>query len=156
LSPHDFHRVCYYEWGDPDNAQVVICVHGLSRNGRDFDVLGEALAPTRRVLAIDMPGRGASACLADPNDYTFPTYLVTLTALIVRSGAERVSWVGTSMGALLSIMMAAQRTRCRASCQRCRTADRETGIHWRLPGTRSGVRVLVKRPYSPCRRRLAR
>ena len=109
LSPHGFHRVCYYEWGDPDNAQVVICVHGLSRNGRDFDVLGEALAPTHRVLAVDMPGRGASAWLADPNDYTFPTYLVTLTALIARSGAERVSWVGTSMGALLGMMMAAQR-----------------------------------------------
>src|SRR4029079_5461596 len=91
LSAHGFHRVCYYEWGDPDNARVVICVHGLSRNGRDFDVLGEALAPTHRVLAVDMPGRGASAWLADPNDYTFPTYLVTLTALVARSGAERVS-----------------------------------------------------------------
>ncbi|MEO8752422.1 MAG: alpha/beta hydrolase [Casimicrobiaceae bacterium] len=108
LSPHGFHRVCYYEWGDPANAQVVICVHGLSRNGRDFDVLGEALAPTHRVLAVDMPGRGASAWLADANDYTFPTYLGTLTALIARSGVERVSWVGTSMGALLGMVMAAQ------------------------------------------------
>ena len=108
LSLHGFHRVCYYEWGDPANAQVVICVHGLSRNGRDFDVLGEALAPTHRVLAVDLPGRGASAWLADSNDYTFPTYLGTLTALIARSGAERVSWVGTSLGALLGMVMAAQ------------------------------------------------
>jgi len=108
LSAHGFHRVVYYEWGDPANDRVVICVHGLSRNGRDFDVLGEALAGTHRVLAVDMPGRGASAWLADANDYTFPTYLTTLTALIARSGATRVSWVGTSMGALLGMVMAAQ------------------------------------------------
>ena len=108
LSPHGFHRVCYYEWGDPAISHVVICVHGLSRNGRDFDVLGEALAPTHRVLAVDMPGRGASQWLANPADYVFPTYLATLTALIARSGAETVSWVGTSMGALLGMVMAAQ------------------------------------------------
>jgi pimeloyl-ACP methyl ester carboxylesterase len=108
LSPHGFHRVAYYEWGDPANANVVICVHGLSRNGRDFDVLGEALAPTHRTLAIDIPGRGQSQWLADPNDYVFPVYLTALTALIARSGAERVAWVGTSLGALLGMVMAAQ------------------------------------------------
>ena len=108
LSPHGFHRVSYYEWGDPANDKVIICVHGLSRNGHDFDVLGEALAPTHRVLAVDMPGRGASQWLADPNDYIFPTYLTALTALVARSGAERVGWVGTSMGALLGMVMAAQ------------------------------------------------
>ena len=107
LSPHGFHRVVYYEWGDPANANVVICVHGVGRNGRDFDVLGEALAPTHRVLAPDMPGRGQSDWLADPNDYVFPTYLTTLTALIARSGAANVSWVGTSMGGLLGIVAAA-------------------------------------------------
>jgi len=108
LSPHGFHRVAYYEWGDPSNSRVVVCVHGVGRNGRDFDVLGEALAPTHRVLAVDMPGRGNSDWLADPNDYVFPTYLSTLTALIARSGAETVSWVGTSMGGLLGIVTAAQ------------------------------------------------
>jgi len=108
LSPHGFHRVVYYEWGDADNPRVVICVHGLGRNGRDFDVIAEALAPTRRVLAVDMPGRGMSDWLADPNDYVFPTYLATLTALIARSGAVDVDWIGTSMGGLLGIVMAAQ------------------------------------------------
>ena len=108
LSPHGFHRVVYYEWGDPANARVVVCVHGLARNGRDFDVLGEALAPTHRVLAVDMPGRGNSDWLADPNDYVFSVYLTTLTALIARSGAETVGWVGTSMGGLLGIVAAAQ------------------------------------------------
>ena len=72
----------YYEWGEPDNPRVALCVHGVGRNGRDFDVLGEALAATHRVLAIDMPGRGESDWLADPNDYVFPTYLTALVALL--------------------------------------------------------------------------
>jgi len=108
LSAHGFHRVNYWDWGDPANPRVAICVHGLARNGRDFDVLAEALATTHRVLAVDMPGRGDSDWLADPADYVFPIYLTTLTALIARSGAEVVDWVGTSMGGLLGIAIAAQ------------------------------------------------
>ncbi|HET7098534.1 MAG TPA: alpha/beta hydrolase [Casimicrobiaceae bacterium] len=108
LSPHGFHDVVYFEWGDNAGSPVVVCVHGVGRNARDFDVLGEALAATHSVLAVDMPGRGESDWLADPNDYVFPTYLTTLTALIARSGAETVDWVGTSMGGLLGIVTAAQ------------------------------------------------
>jgi len=108
LSPHGFHRVVYYEWGAHDNPEVVVCVHGIGRNGRDFDVLGEALASTHRVLAIDMPGRGQSEWLRDPMDYVLPVYLGTLTALIAASGAEHVSWVGTSMVGLHGIVAAAQ------------------------------------------------
>lgn len=107
LSAHGFHRVVYYEWGEHENPNVVVCVHGIGRNGRDFDVLGEALADTHRVLAPDMPGRGASEWLREPMDYVAPTYLATLTALIAASGAPEVAWVGTSMGALLGIMAAA-------------------------------------------------
>ena len=107
LSPHGFHRVVYFEWGDPANSRVAICVHGLARNGRDFDAVAEALASTHRVLAVDMPGRGESDRLADPHDYAFPTYLATLTALIARSGAETVDWIGTSMGGLLGMVIAA-------------------------------------------------
>ena len=108
LSPHGFHRVAYFEWGDPGNARVAVCVHGVGRNACDFDVFAEALSATHRVLAVDMPGRGESDWLADANDYVFPTYLTTLTALIARSGAETVDWVGTSMGGLLGIAIAAQ------------------------------------------------
>ncbi|MGE5171100.1 MAG: alpha/beta fold hydrolase [Rudaea sp.] len=108
LAPSGFHRVVYYEWGAPENPNVVVCVHGVGRNGRDFDVLGEALAPTHRVLAIDMPGRGRSEWLRDPMDYVFPVYLGTLTALVAASGADEVAWIGTSMGALLGIVAAAQ------------------------------------------------
>jgi len=106
--PQGFHRVVWQEWGAPDAPNVVVCVHGVGRNARDFDVLGEALADTHRVLAVDMPGRGRSDWLADPNAYSFPTYLSVLTGLIAASGAETVGWVGTSMGGLLGITLAAQ------------------------------------------------
>ena len=108
LSLHGFHRVAYHEWGAHDNPRVVVCVHGLTRNGRDFDDLARALAPTHRVIAPDMPGRGHSEWLRHPADYGFPTYLTTLTALLARTGAEGVDWVGTSMGGLLGMLMAAQ------------------------------------------------
>jgi pimeloyl-ACP methyl ester carboxylesterase len=108
LSPHGFHRVVWHEWGDPANPRVVICVHGLTRTGRDFDVLGEALAPTHRVLAVDMPGRGRSEWLRAKADYVYTSYLTSLVALIAASGVESVDWVGTSMGGLLGIVMAAQ------------------------------------------------
>ena len=163
LSPHGFHRVAYYEWGDPANDRVVICAHGLSRNGRDFDVLGEALAATHRVLAVDMPGRGASQWLADPNDYVFPTYLTTLTALVARSSANAGSWVGTSMGALLGMVMAAQPNTpvVPAGGQRCGTADRacRDRAHPRLPGARADLRDVGRggrlHPHR-CRRPSAR
>jgi pimeloyl-ACP methyl ester carboxylesterase len=108
LTARGFHRVVWYEWGDPQCSDVVVCVHGVGRNGRDFDVLGETLASTQRVLAVDMPGRGRSDWLPDPQLYSFPTYLATLTALIAASGADTVSWVGTSMGGLLGMVLAAQ------------------------------------------------
>ncbi len=108
LSPHGFHRVAYYEWGDPASRDVVVCVHGLARNGRDFDVLAERLAARHRVIAVDMPGRGRSDWLRDPADYVFPTYLTVMTALIARSGAELVDLVGTSMGGLIGMALAAQ------------------------------------------------
>ena len=109
LSPHGFHRVVWYDWGERENPRVVVCVHGLTRTGRDFDVLGEALSATHRVLAVDMPGRGRSEWLVDKRDYVFPVYLSALTALIAAAGADTVDWVGTSMGGLLGIVMAGMR-----------------------------------------------
>jgi pimeloyl-ACP methyl ester carboxylesterase len=108
LSLHGFHRVAYREWGEPDNERIVVCVHGLTRNARDFDDLATVLAPTFRVLCPDMPGRGDSDWLRDPNDYITPTYLTVLAALLAHAHAERVAWVGTSMGGLLGMVLAAQ------------------------------------------------
>ena len=89
LSAHGFHRVVYREWGESDNQRVVVCVHGLTRNGRDFDFLAQRLAARFRVLCPDMPGRGDSEWLRDPNDYAFPTYLTTLTAMLALFRATR-------------------------------------------------------------------
>ena len=108
LSHHGFHRVAYREWGHPDSSRVVVCVHGLTRNGRDFDALASALSDRFRVLCPDMPGRGDSEWLRDPNDYGFSTYLSVAAALLAHARAERVAWVGTSMGGLLGMILAAQ------------------------------------------------
>ncbi len=108
LSAHGFHRVSYRQWGDQDNARVVVCAHGLTRNGRDFDILAAAICDRYRVLCPDMPGRGDSEWLRDPNDYGFATYLTAVTALLAHARAERVAWVGTSMGGLLGMLIAAQ------------------------------------------------
>jgi len=108
LSAHGFHRVVYRDWGHPESVRVVVCAHGLTRNGRDFDALAAALADRFRVLCPDMPGRGDSQWLANPGDYAFPTYLAALTGMLAHAGVEQVAWVGTSMGGLLGMIMAAQ------------------------------------------------
>lgn len=109
LSPHGFHRVVYRDWGHPACPRVVVCVHGLTRNGRDFDALALALSDRFRLLCPDMPGRGDSEWLPDANDYVFPTYLTVLTALLAHADVDKVAWVGTSMGGLLGMLAAAQR-----------------------------------------------
>lgn len=108
LDSQGFHRLHYTEWGDPDNPQVVVCVHGLTRNSRDFDYLARGLLHAYRVICPDMPGRGLSQWLPNPADYSYPQYLNDLTALIARTGAHQVDWVGTSMGGLLGMILAAR------------------------------------------------
>jgi pimeloyl-ACP methyl ester carboxylesterase len=108
LGPHGFHRLAYWEWPGPSGARTVLCVHGLTRNGRDFDRLAEALARRFRVVCPDMPGRGKSDWLSAAADYAYPLYLADLAALIARLDVEEVDWVGTSMGGILGMLMAAQ------------------------------------------------
>ena len=112
LSPHGFHRVAYTHWGDAAADRTVICVHALTRNGRDFDRLAAALAENCRVACPDIAGRGQSDWLAHGADYSYPQYLADMTVLIARlsrdSGFTPVDWVGTSMGGLIGMMLAAQ------------------------------------------------
>ena len=104
-----FHRLSYTDWGDPAAERVVLCAHGLTRNGRDFDRLAERLAESgARVVCPDIVGRGRSDWLPSPALYTDPQSLADLTALIARIGAAQIDWVGTSMGGLLGMVMAAQ------------------------------------------------
>lgn len=106
--PFGYARVAYVEWGPRDAAQVAVCVHGLTRNSRDFDFLARRLAQKGfRVLAPDLPGRGRSDWLANPTDYHTPAYLAVAAALIARSGAAEVDWIGTSLGGHIGMELAA-------------------------------------------------
>lgn len=108
--PQGPRRMATWQWGDPQAGHVVICCHGLTRQGRDFDVLAQTLlarsgAPLR-VVCPDVAGRGRSDWLADPQGYQLPTYVADMGALIATLGAQRLDWVGTSMGGLIGMALA--------------------------------------------------
>ncbi|MGE0802643.1 MAG: alpha/beta fold hydrolase [Lautropia sp.] len=99
--------MAYAEWGDPANRSVVVCVHGLTRSGRDFDTLARALAPRHRVVCPDIVGRGRSDWLPDFRGYGFAQYVGDCVTLLARLNVSDVIWVGTSMGGLIGLMIAA-------------------------------------------------
>lgn len=107
-SPRGLHRMAYWEWGDARNRDVLVCVHGLTRTGRDFDELARVLCSQFRVVCPDVAGRGESDRLADPSLYAMPQYLSDMVTLIARLDVEAVYWLGTSMGGLIGMALAAQ------------------------------------------------
>jgi len=108
LNTGGFHRVAYTEWGSQREQRVAVCVHGLTRNGRDFDTLARALQRRRRVACPDIVGRGRSDWLTDKSQYTFITYCADMTALLARLRAKSIDWIGTSMGGQIGMILAAQ------------------------------------------------
>lgn len=108
LSTAGFHRMAYVEWGAADNPRVLVCVHGLTRSGRDFDTLAQALAADYRVVCPDVVGRGKSDWLRDKALYAVPQYCADLVTLLARLNVEQVDWLGTSMGGLIGMALAAQ------------------------------------------------
>jgi pimeloyl-ACP methyl ester carboxylesterase len=128
LGPHGFHRVAYTEWGNPGAAHIVVCVHGLTRNSRDFDDLAASFVDKGcRVVCMDVVGRGDSDWLEHKDDYGFTLYLSDAAALLARITAraasgfggllsrlqgaqdgQRIDWIGTSMGGLIGMMLAAK------------------------------------------------
>jgi pimeloyl-ACP methyl ester carboxylesterase len=112
--PLEQRRMAYLDWPAADPAcsgHVVVCVHGLSRQGRDFDTLAQALQPTARVICPDVAGRGQSDWLADPMTYQVATYVGDMVALLAQlrsEGVHTVDWVGSSMGGLIGMALAAQ------------------------------------------------
>jgi len=108
LGPHGFHEIAYFEWGDPQNDKVLVCVHGLTRRGRDFDMLAQALEDQYRVVCVDLPGRGDSDWLAVAADYQPMTYVQDMAALIARLNVRQVDWVGVSLGGLVGMTLAIQ------------------------------------------------
>jgi pimeloyl-ACP methyl ester carboxylesterase len=106
VDPHGFHRMRYVEWGEAGNPRVLVCVHGLTRNGRDFDELARAMADAYRVVCPDVAGRGRSDWLRDAKDYTYALYGTDMATLLAKIGAESVDWLGTSMGGILGMIIA--------------------------------------------------
>ena len=112
LSSSGFHRISYTEWGDARSTHVVICVHGLTRNARDFDTLAQALEPGCRVICPDLVGRGQSDWLERKEDYAYPQYMADMAALIARvtagsNATHMIDWVGTSVGGFIGMLLAA-------------------------------------------------
>ncbi len=107
LDSRGLHRMAYWEWGDTANPRVLVCVHGLARQGRDFDTLAAGLSQHYRVVCPDVAGRGQSQWLANPMDYAIPQYVADMVTLLARLNAETVDWLGTSMGGLIGLGLAA-------------------------------------------------
>ncbi len=106
LDSRGLHRMAYAEWGDAHNPRALVCVHGLSRQGRDFDTLARAMCGEYRVVCPDVVGRGRSDWLADPMGYAIPNYVADMVTLLARLDAQTVHWVGTSMGGLIGLGVA--------------------------------------------------
>ncbi len=113
-SPAGLHRMAYWEWGDPRNDRVLVCVHGLTRTGRDFDTVARQLADHYRVVCPDVVGRGRSDRLRDPAFYTVPQYVADMVTLLARLDAHELAWVGTSMGGLIGIALGGSAALARA------------------------------------------
>ena len=107
-NPAQPRHLAYYEYGDKTNHNVVICVHGLSRNGLDFELLANALAEKYRVICPDIAGRGKSDWLTNKDDYNYAIYVADIFALCWHLGLTQFDWVGTSMGGIIGMMIAAQ------------------------------------------------
>jgi pimeloyl-ACP methyl ester carboxylesterase len=107
LSPAGLHKMAYKQWGDSQNPNVLVCVHGLTRVSDDFDNLARALSDTYRVVCPDVVGRGRSDWLRDSRYYVIPQYVSDMLTLLARLEAETVDWLGTSMGGLIGMGLAA-------------------------------------------------
>lgn len=103
-----YRNYCGPETGGAGCAKLpVLCLHGLTRNARDFAGLAEALSATRRVIVPEMRGRGQSGYASNSDTYSPITYVADVEKLLAEQGIERFVAVGTSMGGLMTMLMAA-------------------------------------------------
>ncbi len=144
-SPSGLHRMAYYEWGDPDNHEVLLCVHGLTRTGRDFDALAKVLSSRYRVICPDVAGRGLSDWLSNPALYGLPQYVSDMVTLIARLQPERLHWVGTSMGGLIGLVYAGALAQARHSNATLTPAQSHTTI----PSTQLRLDSIVLNDVGP-------
>ena len=109
LGFHGFHRINYLEWGDArefKHQETLLCVHGLTRNARDFDYFATKMCDRYRVICPDIVGRGDSDHLLDDESYNYLQYNADMNALIARLGDTEINWVGTSMGGIIGMVLA--------------------------------------------------
>ena len=99
LNGRGLHRMAYWEWGDPAHDTVLVCVHGLTRQGRDFDALARTMVDRYRVVCPDVVGRGRSDWLRDPMGYGLPQYVSDMVTLLARLSAPYLQAIGTWQGA---------------------------------------------------------
>jgi pimeloyl-ACP methyl ester carboxylesterase len=126
--------MAYWQWGNAQAEHTVVCVHGLTRQGRDFDVLAQALvarAPSAiRVVCPDVAGRGMSDWLADPQAYAVPQYAADMLALLAQLKPQTLDWVGTSMGGLIGIVVCAHAQAVGATVRRLVLNDVGPVLEW--------------------------
>jgi pimeloyl-ACP methyl ester carboxylesterase len=129
------HRMAYWQWGDEQAEHTVVCVHGLTRQGRDFDVLARALVARSprpiRVVCPDVAGRGESDWLSDAQAYAIPTYAADMLALLAQLKPQTLDWVGTSMGGLIGMVVCAHAQTVGASVRRLVLNDVGPVLEWR-------------------------
>jgi pimeloyl-ACP methyl ester carboxylesterase len=128
------HRMAYWQWGNPNAGHVVVCVHGLTRQGRDFDVLAQALlarsAAPLRVVCPDVAGRGMSDWLADSAGYAIPNYSGDMLSLLAQLKPQTLDWVGTSMGGLIGMAVCVHAKAVHANVRRVVLNDVGPVLEW--------------------------
>nr|WP_315848209.1 alpha/beta hydrolase [uncultured Rhodoferax sp.] len=128
------HRMAYWQWGASDAAHTIVCAHGLSRQGRDFDALAQALLARSlqplRVVCPDVVGRGQSDWLKDPQGYQLPTYAADMLALLAHLKPATLDWLGTSMGGLIGMAVCAHAQAVGATVRRLVLNDVGPTIQW--------------------------
>jgi len=109
FGPAETVRLNYFDWGPRMHPKRVFCVHGLTRQGRDFDELAKGLQKVRRIVCVDLVGRGRSGWVTDKKLYSLDTYVAHMSGLLDHLGFEGIDWVGTSLGGLIGMRLAAER-----------------------------------------------
>lgn len=126
--------MAYWEWGVPDADHTIVCAHGLTRQGRDFDVLAKSLVARAktplRVICPDVVGRGMSDWLTNPQAYVLPTYAGDMLALLAQIKPKTLDWLGTSMGGLIGLAVCAHAKTVGASVRRLVLNDVGPALEW--------------------------
>ncbi|WP_210358828.1 alpha/beta fold hydrolase [Sphingomonas beigongshangi] len=108
-------KLHYRQYPGDESRPPILCFPGLTRNARDYDALAARLAGRWRVLAIDFRGRGRSEYAKDPMTYVPTTYVADVQALLAERGIDRFVAIGTSLGGIVTMLLAAEGARIAAA-----------------------------------------